>query len=152
MARQHKITLTILADDAKPILWQAAFEAAKFGAWTDYFASHVGNLPSGMDRKTWQGRFLKAKRMVEVFGVEYEPTSEAETLTVDYPWEGGTREFVAGVGYVTSGQTQNLNLPYPSYRREVHTKACEAAADRVVRRWRASLELENSDATASRQD
>ena len=36
-------------------------------------------------KKRWHAEFIKAKRIVEAFGVEYEPTSEGETLTTHIP-------------------------------------------------------------------
>ena len=81
--------------------------------------------------------------MVEAFGVEYEPTSQDETLTVDYRYVGGTTKVknFPGIGPVgwSTGSKPDYDHPYPSYRGEVHSEACRQAADRVVRRWRETL-------------
>lgn len=137
------ITITVRMDDVEPVLREAARDAAMYGALCDYMTKRTGNRPTGYGelledaRKRWQAKFLRAKRIVEAFGVEYEPTSEQETLTVDFPWVGGKRKLVANLFYEVSGQTQDFKRPFPSYRREVHQEACRQAADRVVRRWQA---------------
>lgn len=133
-----KITLTFEASDIEPILRRAATDAARYSAYVDYFTKRTGNLPlafSEKNRAEWRAQFLRAKRIVEAFGVEYEQTSEAETLTVGYPWVGGkTRRGELGFN-ITTGSVQDFKNPFPSYRREVHSQACYAAAERVVRRW-----------------
>lgn len=86
-----KVSLTLLADDAAPILYNAAEMAARYGALCDYitirtYDSPGRNGPSLADsKKEWLAKFLSAKRIVESFGVEYEPTSEGETMTVHIP-------------------------------------------------------------------
>lgn len=146
------ITLALRAEDAEPILRHAAKEAAEFGALLDYATRkttgirHRGMGESYDDaRRRWHQRFAKAKRMVEAFGVEYEPTSEGEALTVDYRYVGGKTKVknIPGIGPVgwTTGSQPDYDNPYPAFRGEIHTEACRAAADRVVRRWLASLEL-----------
>jgi hypothetical protein len=69
------------------------------------------------EKKEWLARFLAAKRIVEAFGVEYEPTSEAETMTVHFPMKS------------------------QKYRHGIHAEACRQAAKRVVRTWRATAAL-----------
>lgn len=141
------VRLELRADDAEPILLAAAKEAAEFGGLLDHVTRktggvrHQGHNETFDDaRKRWHQRFAKAKRMVEAFGVEYEPTSEAETLTVDYRWVGGTTKVVRlpGIGPVgcRSGSQPDYKHPFPSYRGEVHAEACRQAAQRVVRSWR----------------
>lgn len=143
------IRLALQADDAQPILWEAARTAAEFGALLDHVTRktggvrHRGHSETFDDaRKRWHQRFAKAKRMVEAFGVDYEPTSEAETLTVDYRWVGGTTKVVRipGIGPIghTTGSKPDYAHPFPSYRGEVHAEACRKAADRVVRTWQAT--------------
>lgn len=137
------VTLELRTDDAEPLLRQAAEDAAKYGALCDYITKRTGNCPQRgfsetLDdaRKRWQAIFLRAKRIVESFGIEYEPTSEEETLTVDFPHEGGTRKVIGGLFAMTTGSKQNFKKPFPSYRREVHSEACRAAAGRTVRKWK----------------
>jgi len=143
------ITLDLRPEDAAPILREAAEEAAKYGAWCDYIDRRTGNCPreygESLDdaRKRWMTKFLRAKRVVEAFGVEYEPTSEEETMTVDHPWVGGKTKVlkIPGIGPIgmRSGSKPDFSKPFPSYRREVHAEACRQAAKRVVRAWRAAL-------------
>ncbi|HZP68392.1 MAG TPA: hypothetical protein VFB29_00495 [Pseudolabrys sp.] len=146
-----KVTITLPADDAEPFLRRAAEDAAKFGAWCDYLGPKTRLAPSwgGLDyreaKAEWRERFLKAKRIVEAFGIEYEPTSEAETMTVDFDVIGGKVRLtphIPGVGRVgiRSGATLDYKHPRPAYRRAVHEEACRQAAIRVVRRWRAMIE------------
>jgi hypothetical protein len=139
------ITLQIRQDDAEPILRQAAMDAAKFGAWLDYITRKTVNQPSAWGntfedrRKEWQEHFLKAKRMVEAFGLEVEPTSEGETLEVYIPMKNEKRKLkvIAGLAFnEVSGGEPDYAHPLPSWRRSVHEEACRQAADRVVRRWR----------------
>lgn len=144
-----KVSLTLLADDVEPFLRQAAEEAAKYSAWCDHITIKTRNSPSwGRMRlpdakKEWNAKFLRAKRIVESFGVEYEPTTEAETLTVAYDHIGGKREImkvpgIGNVGWVTGSQP-DYKHPHPSFYGGIHAEACRQAADRVVRRWRQTL-------------
>lgn len=144
------ITIELRLEDAEPILRHAAREAAEFGSLLDYVTRKTGNRrhqghgESYEDaRKRWHQRFVKGKRMVESFEVEYEQVSEGETLTVDYQWVGGTRKImkIPGIGPVgvTSGSEPDYNHPFPSCRGEIHAEACRRAAERVVCRWRAAL-------------
>lgn len=142
------ITLTMQPDDAEPILRQAAEDAAKYGAWVDHMTKGTGNLPCPFRlledrRKEWRAAFLRAKRIVESFGVEYEMTSEAETLSIAFHFTGGTRRLhdLGSLGKVAivSGSKVDYSRPYPTYAGAVHAEACRQAASRVVRRWRASL-------------
>lgn len=134
------VTLELRADDAEPILRKAAYEAAKFGAWCDYITARTYNPPGSpaQRKKEWLANFLRAKRIVETFGVEYEPTSEQETLTVGYRYVGGRAENIVGFT-VIRGSKPDYSNPVPQYRGEVHSQACHAAADRVVRAWRRTL-------------
>lgn len=143
------ITLALRAEDAKPILRQAAYDAAKYSAQLDYCMKNIGNHPrwSGSTFADWRkeitDRFLKAKRMVEAFGVEYEQTSEQETLTVDWRWVGGKSKLVriAGIAFnEVTGSQPDYDNPFPSYRGEVHSQACHAAAGRVVRTWLGTMQ------------
>ena len=140
------VTLTLRAEDAEPILRQAADTAARYGAYLDHITRRTVGSPAlylsktSFDdfRKEWRAKFLAAKRIVEAFGVEHEPTSEAETLTV---WIGMKNEKrrplkVAGLAMVeVSGGEHDYDNTRPEYRRDVHAQACRYAADRVVRRW-----------------
>jgi len=145
MSNKH-ITLELRPEDAEPILREAAEDAAKFGAWCDYLTPRTWNAPYRVDddeRKRWHGKFVRAKRIVEAFGLEHEATSEGETLTIDYPMknEKRKRRVIAGLLAFTevSGGEVDYKRPQPSYRRHIHAEACRQAADRVVRRWRAML-------------
>jgi hypothetical protein len=122
------ITLTLRVEDAEPILAEAAYEAAKFGSLLDYVPRKCWNSPrrSGVrvtheqQNEDWRARFLRAKRIVESFGLEYEQPSEAETIDMLYD-ECDEKKLV------------------PRYRGEVHREAAKAAAGRVVRRWKERL-------------
>lgn len=143
------INITLRTDDAEQILRAAALDAARFSAWVDYVTPKTHEAPFASNGQTraeqkarWKERFLKAKRMVEAFGVEYEMTSEEETLTVTYRWIGGKaiRRTVGNLAFnEIVGSKPDYANPEPCYRRNVHEEACRAAADRVVRRWRAGL-------------
>lgn len=139
-----KVTLTLQADDAEPILRQAAREAAKYGALCDYITRRTYNPPSNPTPETvkcWRDLFLAAKRKVEAFGVEYESTSEEETLTLHHPYVGGKRVPLGNTGFhQIVGSKPDYKHPVPCYRGEVHSNACNAAADRVVRAWRQIIE------------
>lgn len=144
----QQVTLTLRADDVEPFLRKAAYDAAMNSALCDYITPKTGNRPTWGDsfaecRKEWQARFLRAKRIVEAFGVEYEQTSEAETMTIDWRWIGGTSKLVkvAGIAFnEVKGSQPDYKNPFPSYRGEVHSQACHAAAKRVVRNWLALIE------------
>lgn len=137
------ITLELRPEDAEPILRQAADDAAKYSALCDHITSKTWNAPGPHPladaKKEWLARFLKAKRIVEAFGVEYEQTSEPETLTVHYDYIGGKRTImnlptIGPVG-VTRGSVPDYKNPRPAYA-SWHSEACRHAAERVVRRWR----------------
>lgn len=141
------IRLELSIGDAEPILRQHAELAAMYSGLLDYITRRTGNDPrhtgESLDeaRERWRKVFLRCKRVVELFGVEFSPTSEAEALTVDHPYKrrkDGTHE-------------HDLKNPFPSYRRAVHAEACRQAADRTVRAWRAVLERRR-DPAANAQD
>jgi hypothetical protein len=143
------ITLELRPADAEPILRDAARDAAMFGALGDYMTKRTMSAPIGFGepladaRARWAERFLRGKRIVEAFGVDYEPTSEAETLTVHWPDKNEKREpvNVAGMRFTrVSGGVPDPKNAIPQYRREIHAEACRQAADRVVRRWRELIE------------
>lgn len=145
------INLTLRADDAEPILRTAAFDAARYGSWCDYITGKTYSAPFSTSGKTtaaqkadWHLRFLKAKRMVEAFGVEYQMVSEAETLTVHIPMKNQKHKprNIAGMRFleVVGGEPDYAN-PQPCFRGGVHEDACKAAADRVVRAWRELIRL-----------
>lgn len=149
---KQTVTITLSIDDVESFLRRNAIDAAKYSAYCDYFSKRTYNMPTwgGLRfddlRKEWNERFLRAKRIVESFGVEYEMTSEEETLTISYPyWINETvkiRDLGPSLGKVRmrSGGEPNYKRPLPTYRGGVHDEACKAAADRVVRRWRAMLQ------------
>jgi hypothetical protein len=145
MAKQ--IMLLLRPDDAEPILREAAEMAAKFSAWCDYMTDRVWSNPKASNETTaaakvrWQKKFLRAKRIVEAFGVEYEQTTEAEAMTIEYRYIGEKRKSIGGLMTYTSGGKPDYKNPEPAYRREVHAEACRQAADRVVRRWLATIEV-----------
>lgn len=87
--------------------------------------------------KRWQAQFLSAKRIVEAFGVEYEQTSEQETLTLHFDYVGGKR-VNRGMFVEVVGSEPDYSHPRPAYRSGVHSYACHAAAERVVRAWKAA--------------
>jgi len=139
------VQIALLADDAEPILRRAAEDAAKYGAWLDYITRKTWDAPGrGAEsrekvRREWSNSFRHAKRVVEAFGIEYEPTSESETIAIHYPhMVGGRFENVAGFRMRTGGET-DYKRPEAIYRRSVHAEACRQAAKRVVRRWRAGV-------------
>lgn len=144
------INLTISADDAEPILRAAAMDAARYGSWCDYITAKTYCAPWASNGRTrieqradWNARFLKAKRMVEAFGVDYEMVGEAETLTVHIPMKNEKRKprVIAGMKFVeVSGGEPDFRNPQPCYRSDVHEEACKQAAARVVRAWRAGLD------------
>jgi hypothetical protein len=131
------VNLTLRVEDAEPILWKAAYEAALYGARVDYVPRNCYDSPFSSFSKSYDEckreaneHFLRAKRIVEAFGVGHEPTSEAETLTIAFPPKKGT-----GSTYVP-----NHKRPTPDYRGAVHVEACKAAADRVIRSWKQTLD------------
>lgn len=140
-----KVTVTIPIEAAEKMLREAAKAAALYGALVDHMTRKTSNRPGPQSfdeaRKQWAREFLRAKKIVECFGLEYEPTSEAEALTVTYGTKPvkdrrGRQETVLGIfRRVEADYSQIL----PCYRREVHEHACDAAADRVVRRWREQI-------------
>lgn len=139
------ITLELRPEDAEPILRENAMLAAKYGAWLDFITRKTveSPKPSGTPfdqwRKNIQSRFWRAKRIVESFGVEYEPTSEGETLTV---WMGTKIlkshivEPIKGfpMRFIDKSEDDPSDLR-PQYREEVHTEACRQAANRAIRKW-----------------
>ena len=143
------VTITLRVEDVESWLRQNAGEAAKYGALCDYITRRTYNVRyrgygESLDdsKQRWQRLFLKSKRIVESFGVEYEPTSEQETLGVHIPMKNEKRKtrVVAGMAFCeVSGGEPDYKNAMPEYRGEVHSQACHAAADRVVRKWRASL-------------
>lgn len=144
------VTPALLADDAEPILREAAVEAAKFGSLCDYITRktynvrYVGHGETIDDaRKRWTAKYLRAKRIVEAFGVAVDQPSEGETLTVHVPNknEKRTRVKVGGLLQYTrvEGGVPDYKNAMPEQRRDVWEEACRQAADRVVRRWRATL-------------
>ena len=143
----NPITITLRAEDAEPFLREEARKAAFYGALGDYITKRTWDTPGGRsladDRQCWQREFLRAKRIVESFGVEYEPTSEEETMTVQFPMKNEKRTPVVVAGLIkytrVEGGEPDYKKPEPRYRRGVHAEACIQAADRVVRRWRATL-------------
>ena len=138
------IALELRPDDAEPILRQAAYDAAKNGALCDYMTERThdapiwGRLTVRECRKEWQARFLRAKRIVESFGIDYEPTSEAETLTIWFDYVGGRKERTPAGFTIIRDSKPDYDHPRPAYRREIHSEACKAAAERVVRVGRAA--------------
>lgn len=142
-----KVTLTLRADDAEPILREAAFTAAKFSAFCDFLTRNTVGLPCDWNRlderkKEWQVVFLRAKRVVESFGVEYERTTEEETMTVYVP-DKVLRSHIVNVGGIrmrhVDKSVPDPKRAMPQLRAAVHSEACHAAAERVVRRWREAM-------------
>lgn len=136
MKQNQTVTVTLRREDAEPILRKAAYEAAKFGAFVDHCTRRTVNCPhrghgeSFEDAKArWSKWYLQAKRTVEAFGVEYSMTSAEETIGIYWPPKPGT-----GTQYVP-----DYANPLPMHRGEIHSQACHAAAERVVRAWKAKL-------------
>lgn len=142
------VRLELMPEDAEPILRKAAYDAARYGAYVDHLTRRTHNPPSRNGRSfdecraEYSDRFRRAKRIINAFGVEHEVTSEAETLTVEYPMKNQKKvaRRIPGIGVVNeiSGGTPDFKKPIPSYRRGVHEDACQAAADRVIRMFRMS--------------
>lgn len=141
------ITLTLRTDDAEPILRNAAFAAARYGGFLDHFTRKTVDMPNvyytrgGYDvvREEWTKNFLAAKRIVEAFGIEYEPTSEEETLTIYIPHKVLKSHLVNAGGVTFRHIDKSIPDPTnsrPMFRGQIHTEACNAAAERVVRKWR----------------
>jgi hypothetical protein len=139
------INLVMRADDAEPILWDAARQAAKYGAWADYITRRTVNPPQDLrHRGEWQEKFLQAKRLVEAFGVEYERVSEEETLGVYIPHKVLKSHLVKVAGMTMRHVDKSVPDPknaMPQYSSGICSEACKAAADRVVRAWRSTLEV-----------
>jgi hypothetical protein len=135
------VTVTIPVDDAERVLREAAKKAAQYGALVDYVTRRTGGSVPWCGhrmrfedaRAEWKRRFLKAKATVECFGVEYEPTSEGETLTVGFEHKTKAMRNIAGMTF--REVEDDFTKPRPEYRGGVHDAACEAAAERVVRQW-----------------
>lgn len=144
------ITIELRTEDAEPILREAALEAARFGSLIDhvtrrtYNVRHQGHGESLEDAKArWRQRFLKGKRMVEAFGVDYEMVSEGETLSVHWP-DKVLKSTIVTVGNLMRYRRIDKSVPdpkraMPECRGEIHEQACKAAAERTVRRWRETL-------------
>lgn len=147
--KKQTITLTLDLDAAEKILREAAQWAAFYSSCLDFITRKTYNTPQRTGetleaaRERWHTFFVKHKRMVEAFGVEFSPVSEAETITIGYPYtKGGKRERVkvAGIAFDrVTGAVRDYKRPVPEFRRAVHGDACHAAADRTVRAWRQSL-------------
>jgi hypothetical protein len=141
----NTISITLRQQDAEPILRRAAYDAAYYGSWCDYITPRTYSFNLRVDadaKKRWRDNFLRAKRLVEAFGIEYEQVSEEETLTVYIPFKNEKRKLrkVGGFGFtVLEGGVPDYDNPQPAYRGTIHTYACHAAAERVVRRWRAQF-------------
>lgn len=139
------ITIELRQDDAEPILREAARKAALNGGRWLYITRKTCGAPTtsagfDADSEGWHREYLAAERMVEAFGVEAEVTSEAETMTITFQMKNQKQTVVRvpGIGPVAwrSGGEMDYKRPLPSYRGGIHQSAAEAAADRVVRRWR----------------
>jgi hypothetical protein len=149
-----KVTITLPADDLEPTLRKYAFEAARYSAWCDHiqpYRTYMGPGPGYGSRLTaqevkaeWREKFLRGKRIVEAFGIEYEQTSEDETVYISYPHMKGEKRERVNVGGLmaftrVSGGTADFKKPEITFRGGVHEEACNQAAERVIRKWRASL-------------
>lgn len=144
------ITLSLRAEDAEPILRKEAYDAAKYGSMVDHIPRKCWNHPKGYgvdhdkQKAIWSERFLRSKRIVESFGIDYEPVSEAETITLRYEEIKRTkaRRNIAGMTFreieTVGYNSKKFEAHYIS---EYHSQACQAAADRAVRRWRESLNV-----------
>jgi len=145
MTKAKTITLDLLAEDAEPILREAAQLAARRSAQLDHITRQTVDAPYTVPTKleearaAWRVEFLRAKRMVEAFGVEYEATSEAETMGVYIP-DKVLKSHLRKVGAFTfrhiDKSVPDPKNARPRYLRGIHYEACAQAADRVVRRWR----------------
>lgn len=119
-----------------------------YGALVDYVTQRTGgNQPErGYGyaktfpecRENWRRKFIEAKKLVECFGVDYEPTSEEETITVGYGTkphpDASHRRQAAKIGF--NAVVTDYDKRHPEYRQSVHLEACQQAAKRVVRKWK----------------
>lgn len=139
------ITIELQTEDAEPILREAAKDAARWGSLADNITRNTYDYPRGHSerfddaRERYRTKFIKAKRVVEAFGVEVDQPSEGETMTVYEP-DIVTKSHLVKVAGVTfrhiDASKPNPKGRMPSYRRGVHEEACRQAAERVVKRWR----------------
>lgn len=142
------VTLRLEPADAEPILRNHAERAAFYSALLDYTTRRTGGCPNvgsgrtyDQARAMWQQKFLQYKRVVESFGVEPDHISEQEALRTAFPF------LPAGARHPTErrkvGPTEgvlDLSKPYPHWCGGITQHACEHAADRTVRAWRARME------------
>lgn len=154
------VTLTLQIPDARPILHHAAYDAAYFSALVDYVTTKTANRPGGFanslaDAKVeWNRKFLRARRVVNSFGMDYERIPEEEVINPKgyVPYEGGTRklEKVGGVSFVrVEGSKPNYKKAGPMFRGEAFRAACKVSAERVVTLWLKELNREEPDASPS---
>lgn len=124
-----EVTITLDRRDAERILLEAATEAAKWGGYLDHVTRKTILRAFGTydtHRPLWRERFVAAKRVVEAFGVEVEPISEAEMIGRHEHPKPGT-----GTTYVPSGIFSPIISGYVN-------DASAAAGRRVVARWKAA--------------
>lgn len=143
-----EVTVKLPIDYAEKVLRDAAYKAAYFGSLLDYMTRRTKQRPGpgytlDEGRIAWKEGYLSAKRVVQAFGVEYEPVSEQETLTVTYEYKGGKTKRVMIAGLLKFNHTEGGRLDYdnpiPCYRGEVHREACEHAAASVVKSWKGMI-------------
>jgi hypothetical protein len=136
------VTVTIPIEEAEGILRKAATDAARYDAMIDHVTratlnpDYCGQRSFDEARAEWRRRLAKAKATVECFGVSFEPTSEAETIGTGHLTKpAGTIE---AAGLTFRRVEADLTKPRPQYRGSVHRAACEAAAERVILKWKES--------------
>lgn len=148
MANVVKITLQVR--DARPILWQAARDAAYYGSLTDYITLRTWNAPGARkpiaDLKVdWRRKFLAAKRVVNSFGVDYFAVSEEDTVNPKghVPYVGGRvkklRLGSLGTIGMREGARPDPKKAEPQYKGAHHLQACDAAADKTVEFWLSTM-------------
>jgi hypothetical protein len=130
------VTITLHVDDAEVMLREAAYEAAKFGALCDYATRRTSSTPRKFKESLedamarWRERFIRGKRVVEAFGLEYERTSEEETMTMRAALK---QVYANGIAYERGLTASAYKKPKQEYRGSIHDEASKQAAERVVK-------------------
>ncbi len=150
------VTITLRRDDAAPILREAANDAAHYGAMLDYVTRRTvdvsGRTYAGQIhwytgkrtvdnfdelRKEWRDKWLRAKRIVEAFGVEPSGVSEEEAIGIQYGWLKTGAKHPRENRKVRAGEgVQNYDEQWPKLRGSIFHEACRQAAERTVRAWK----------------
>lgn len=142
------VSISLAPADAEVILQQYAETAARYGSLGDYITRKTVDAPGSIylsakhydeAKREWHEKFLRAKRIVEAFGVECQYPTEAETLGVYIPSKVLKSHLVKVAGMTFEHVDKSAPDPKnsrPRYKGRVHAEACRAAADRVVANWK----------------